>query len=133
MAEMKSPHKRKNSAFQFCANDYASDNKLALVSFAAQGLWIRMLCAMWVSDRQGYMVNDSSGKPATIAAIAVMCRCNEADAQKWIKELEDKEVFSRTPEGVIYSRRMVRDLLATEKAVQSGRKGGNPRLKSRAK
>jgi hypothetical protein len=45
-----------------------------------------------------------------------------------VAELEEHGVFSRTSEGVIYSRRMVRDLAKRQADVENGRKGGNPRL-----
>jgi hypothetical protein len=122
--------KRKAPAFFLYANDYASDNKLAQVSLAAQGLWVRMLCAMWVSDRQGYLVSTSSGKAPSIATIAITCRSSEAETEKLIKELEANEVFSRTEEGVIYSRRMLRDIEFKKQAIASGKTGGNPLLKA---
>lgn len=120
--------KRKAPAFQFYANDYASDNKLAQVSLSAQGLWVRMLCAMWVSDRQGYLVSTSAGAAPSLSAIAVTCRTTEAEALKGIKELEANEVLSRTKEGVIYSRRMLRDIEIKKAAILAGKTGGNPLL-----
>lgn len=121
--------KRKAPAFQFYANDYASDNKLAQVSLSAQGLWVRMLCAMWVSDRQGYLVFTSAGKAPSVSQIAITCRSTEAETEKALKELEAYEVFSRTEEGVIYSRRMLRDIEFKKQAIASGKTGGNPLLK----
>ena len=121
--------KRKAPAFQFFANDYASDNKLAQVSLSAQGLWVRLLCAMWVSDRQGYLVSTSSGKAPSLSQIAITCRSTEAETEKALKELEENEVFSRTEDGVIYSRRILRDLEFKKQAYESGKTGGNPYLK----
>jgi len=121
--------KRKAPAFQFFANDYASDNKLAQVSLSAQGLWVRLLCAMWVSDRQGYLVSTSSGKAPSLSQIAITCRSTEAETEKALKELEENEVFSRTEEGVIYSRRILRDLEFKKQSNEWGKTGGNPYLK----
>ena len=121
--------KRKAPAFQFFANDYASDNKVAQVSLSAQGLWVRLLCAMWVSDRQGYLVSTSSGKAPSLSQIAITCRSTEAETEKALKELEENEVFSRTEEGVIYSRRMLRDIEFKKQAYEAGKTGGNPYLK----
>jgi hypothetical protein len=47
---------------------------------------------------------------------------------RWIAELDAKSVFSRTPEGVIYSRRMVHDEEIRRKRAASGILGGNPAL-----
>ena len=121
--------KRKAPAFQFFANDYAADDKLAHVSLSAQGLWVRLLCAMWVSDRQGYLVSNSSGKAPNLSWIAITCRSTEAETEKALKELEENEVFSRTEDGVIYSRRILRDLEFKKQAYESGKTGGNPYLK----
>jgi hypothetical protein len=45
-----------------------------------------------------------------------------------VSELERKRVFSRTPEGIIFCRRMVRDEQKRNAHAEAGRLGGNPNL-----
>lgn len=57
--------------------------------------------------------------------------------QEQIKEfiaiLEDENVCSRTPTGIIYSRRMAKDYYKRVVAYRNGSKGGNPGVKGTAK
>lgn len=121
--------KRKAPAFQFYANDWLADTQLGRVSLLAHGLWINLLCRMWVSDKQGYLIGDCEGTPASLSQIAKDCRCTVEEAEKGIKELERHNIFSKTAEGVIYSRRMIRDIEFKKQAYESGKTGGNPILK----
>lgn len=51
------------------------------------------------------------------------------DAVKYhIQAIEDEGVFSRTPSGIIYSRRLVRDFRKRVVAFKNGRNGGNPSI-----
>ena len=121
--------KRKAPAFQFYANDWLADTQLGRVSLLAHGLWINLLCRMWVSDRQGYLIGDSEGAAPSVSQIAKDCRCTVEEAEKGLKELERHNIFSRTEEGVIYSRRMLRTIEERKAAIASGKAGGNPWLK----
>jgi len=121
--------KRKAPAFQFYANDWLADSQLGQVSPLARGLWIDLLCRMWVSDRQGYLILSSDGTAPTLSEIAKACRSTEAEAEKGLKELERYNIFSKTAEGVIYSRRMLRTIEERKAAIATGKAGGNPWLK----
>src|SRR5690606_29478412 len=59
----------------------------------------------------------------TVAQLANHCRISPAQCSKLLRELEDAGVPSRTPEGVLFSRRMVRDE-ATRNARAAGGKAG---------
>jgi len=61
--------------------------------------------------------------------VARIVGATEPEAAVLLAELEDAGVFSRTKEGTIYSRRMVRDDKQLQDDVKNGRRGGNPRLK----
>lgn len=121
--------KRKAPAFQFYANDWLADSQLGQVSPLARGLWIDLLSRMWVSDKQGYLILSSDGTAPTLSEIAKACRSTEAEAEKGLKELERYNIFSKTAEGVIYSRRMLRTIEERKAAIASGKSGGNPWLK----
>jgi hypothetical protein len=47
----------------------------------------------------------------------------------YLKILEDNGIFSRTDDGIIYSRRLVKDYRKRVQAYKNGKGGGNPNLK----
>lgn len=106
--------------------DWAADPALKLCSLAAQGLWMRLLCQCAESDRCAV---EMKGKPLSAAQIAVIVGRPEREVSRLIDELEANDVFSRDPDGAIYSRRMRRDADRRATDIANGRKGGNPRIK----
>lgn len=107
--------------------DYEGDDALRVVSLAAQGLWMRMLCAMHKGTPYGHLT--INGKQPTTRQIALMASTTEREAAKLITELEEAGVFSRADDGTIFNRRMVKDKAVSEKAREDGKRGGNPALK----
>lgn len=112
---------------KFCWRDWSSDKALHPCSLAAKGFWIEMLCIMHEGSPIGHLT--LGGKPATIRQMAANAYCTEKEAKKYLAELEDAGVFSRTDDGTIYSRRMVRDAELSEVQREHGKKGGNPQLR----
>lgn len=106
--------------------DYEGDDALRVVSLAAQGIWMRMLCAMHKGEPYGHLT--INGKPPTMRQIAMMASTTEREAKKLLAELGEAGVFSRTDDGVIFSRRMVRDMETHTRGVNDGKRGGNPKL-----
>lgn len=112
--------------FKFHAADWMSDPSLRMCSLAARGAWIDLLAIMHGSNaNRGYLrlPNGAPMQPVHIARI-VGCTTDEADAI--VRELEEAAVFSRTEDGCIYSRRMVRDEAEYQTFAAYGAKGGNP-------
>ena len=104
-------------SFPFYPGDWLRDN-VAGCSLAAQGLWLRMMMLGHESGRYGYLEVD--GSPMQPTLIARLCGCADlAQYETLLSELADAGVPSRTPNGVIYSRRMARD--AQERAVAAER------------
>jgi DNA-binding Lrp family transcriptional regulator len=77
-----------------------------------------MLDLMHDGEPYGHLTNN--GVPMTVAELARTVGESPAKVKKWLKELEDKRVLSRTAEGVIYSRRMVRDEEIRRKRAEGG-------------
>ena len=115
---------------KFWWSDYESDDALRLVSLAAQGMWMRMLCAMHRGQPYGHLAINSTAPSAR--QISIMLSATEKEVAKLLPELEKAGVFSRTDEGVIYSRRLVRDKAASAEAIANGKRGGNPALKPKS-
>jgi hypothetical protein len=80
-----------------------------------------MLCLMHDGQPYGHLV--SKGTPVTMRLLAIVAGITEAEATALVAELEAAQVFNRTPEGVIYSRRMVRDFEQYMRASEYGKSG----------
>jgi hypothetical protein len=111
---------------KFYPQDWRADEKLRLCSLAARGLWIEVLALMHRSERYGQLL--IGGRIPTDAQLAVQVGAPTNQVTDLLAELETNDVFSRTRNGVIYSRRMIRDAKRAETARKNGEKGGNPRL-----
>lgn len=112
---------------KFYPSDWQSDEGLRQCSLLSRGLWIEMIAVMHKSAVYGHLLiaglTPSEGQIATAVAADVKA------VRGAIAELEKWNVFSRTEDGVIYSRRMVSDAEKADKDVENGRGGGNPALK----
>jgi len=114
---------------KFYPGDWMQDAALRTCSVAARGLWIDVIAAMHANtNRRGYL-ELPTGKPMLACHVARIVGATEPEAAVLLAELEDAGVFSRTKEGTIYSRRMVRDDRQLQDDVKNGKRGGNPRLK----
>lgn len=99
--------------------DWRAKPALQLCSLAARGLWIEMLTLMADTPDASVRVN---GAAATIPQIAELCRHRGQDVEPLLAELEANGVFSRDADGVIYSRRMRKDLLKLRRSSAGGKK-----------
>lgn len=112
---------------KFYPTDWRSDPRLRMCGMAARGLWIEMIALMHEAAPYGHLL--VSGRSPTDAQLAVLAGAPPDQVPELIGELESAGVFSRTKEGVIYSRKMTR---AAKKAAldrKAGNRGGNPKLK----
>jgi hypothetical protein len=99
--------KRSLPWLQFYPSDWLSDS-VAGCSLAAQGLWLRMLFVAHNSQRYGHLESDARAIPDD--QLSRRCGCASVEEYRsLLAELVAAGVPARTPEGVIYSRRMVRD------------------------
>ena len=114
---------------KFFTGDYFRDPGVRSVSLAARGLWMDMLCLMHQNARKGYLQHPS-GLPVTPVQLARMAGGGVDEVAGLLQELENSGVFSRTKDGVIYSRRMDRDARKSALCSEAGRRGGgSPKLK----
>lgn len=97
----------KRPAFQFYPADWRKDAELQSCSIAAQGLWINALCIAHECDPYGHLTVNS--KPMTPAQLGRLCGLAAKECDGLLAELLDAGVASKTAEGAIFSRRMVRD------------------------
>jgi hypothetical protein len=85
-----------------------------------------MICIMHEGEPYGHLL--VSDRPPTTKQLAALAGISNAECEKFLTELELAGVYSKTEEGVIYSRRMVRDKAKAEKDRENGKGGGNPQL-----
>lgn len=88
--------------------DWAAADDLQACSLPARGLWIEMLLLMWSSPVRGEL-RTKDGRPYDAARLARWVRADLATVEGLLAELEREKVFSRTADGCIFQRRMVRE------------------------
>lgn len=94
-------------SFSFYPGDWLRDN-VSGCSMAAQGLWLRMMLVMHDSERYGYFCSNGVAIPDETAARRTGCASVD-EYRTLLAELERQSVPSRTSDGILFSRRMVRD------------------------
>ncbi len=112
--------------FKFYPADWRAEPALRMVSMEARGLWIECMCLMHEAEPYGHLrvrnvVMDEQ-------RLALMCGTSEQNVRACLHELERAGVLSRTRDGVIYCRRMVRDEAKRSRAQANGNRGGDPDL-----
>lgn len=111
---------------KFYTSDWRADPRLKMCSASARGVWIEMICLMHEATPYGHLL--IHGQSPNEAQLASLTGIPSADLPDMIAELERMGVFSRTREGVIYSRKLVRMASTSAKARKNGKLGGNPTL-----
>jgi hypothetical protein len=111
----------KRPSFQFYPADWRKDMALQSCSVAARGLWVDMLCIAHECEPYGHLT--VNGRPMTPAQIGRHTGLTERECSRLVAELEDSGVLSRTDEGAIFSRRMVRDEDIRQRRAEGGKAG----------
>jgi hypothetical protein len=114
---------------KFYPSDWRADPALRMCSLGARGLWAELMCIMHEAEPYGFLL--VNGLPMNEKQIASLAGAPLRETVNYIAELESCGVFSRSPAGVIYSRRMKRDQEKAEKDKANGKGGGNPNIKLR--
>jgi hypothetical protein len=90
-----------------------------------------MICFMHEGTPYGHLkVGDKVILPSNLAR---MVGDNQEVVADWLLELEQAGVYETTDEGVIYSKRMIRDENLRQIRAAGGSKGGNPALMDKGK
>ncbi len=107
-------------------SNWRGDHLLHGCSLAARGLWIEMIAIMDDCSPRGHLVAPN-GDPMPLSALAMQAGRPEAEVAAALAELEANRVFSRTPRGIIFSRRMARDAVIREARSEAGKASGRAR------
>jgi hypothetical protein len=117
----------KRPSFQFYPSDWLRDTALRSCSTGARGLWIDMICYMHEGNPYGHLkVGD---KVILAHNLARMVGETLDVVEGWLNELKLAGVYDLTTDGVIFSRRMIRDENLRNIRALGGKLGGNPALK----
>lgn len=111
---------------KFYPTAWRSDPRLRMCGLAARGLWIEMIALMHEASPYGHLL--VAGQSPTDAQLAVLTGAPSEQIPELLGELEEAGVFSRTKEGVIYSRKMTDMAKKAAVARKNGKTGGNPSL-----
>jgi hypothetical protein len=96
-----------NPWLKFYPRDWRGDQALRLVSLAARGLWIEMLCVMHEAAPYGHLL--VGGSAVDEAALARVVGAPVEEVQALLVELRAAGVLRTTRSGVVFSKRMTAD------------------------
>jgi hypothetical protein len=116
----------------FYVKDWLGCPELRRCGRAAMGLWMDMLCEMWMNNPRGTLLHGkpvSDNKPITNDNKRYE-GYNKRD-NKLITELEREKVFSRFEDGTIYCRRMYREALEERQIGEARSEAGKRGMASR--
>ena len=94
-------------SFPFYPDDWLNDLALRGCSPLSRAIWMDLICLMHQGIPYGHLA-DKAG-PLAMRFVASRCGVSLKQLMLAIEDLEKRDVFSRTDEKTIYSRRMVRD------------------------
>lgn len=142
MAKAKAAGIGRNPWIKWYTRDWRSDPPLRMCSFGARGLWADLLSLMWEANVVGFLLVE--GVAPTPRDLVGLLGGAERDIRRLIDELGAKNVYSITgqpmpddvralvpagmPDGVMLSRRMVRDKAKADRDRANGKGGGNPQI-----
>ena len=112
---------------KFYFTDWQADPGLRLCSRGARSFLLDLMAIMHQADPYGYLL--VHGEKPTVAITARLTQDTVQEAAKYLAELVGKGVLSVREDGVLFSRKMVRDEEKRRISAESGRRGGNPALK----
>lgn len=120
-------HKDRDVYMKFFPSDWRGDEALRNCTLAARGLWVELMCLAHKSG--GYVL--VNGCPPSPLLLSRQVGCSRGELSRLLSELRTHGVCSVTEDGVVYSRRMVRDAKRRETNQANGSHGGNPKLTNR--
>lgn len=85
-------------------DDWQSNISLKLCSTSTRCLWFELIILMASSEKYGFLC--VNGKPMKVSLISKLTCMTRQQIIKGLKELEEKEIFSRDENGVIFSKKL---------------------------
>ncbi len=117
----------KRPAYQWYPGDFRRDTAVQACPLLVRGLWREMLDLMHDGEPYGHLT--AGGVAITEQQLARIVGESIRRICEALQMLEERQVFSRTPDGVIFSRRMVRDEEIRRRRAEGGKDSEkNPRV-----
>lgn len=114
--------KTNNPSSTFWWKDYAADTGLMRCSYAAQGFWMRCLCIMASAD--GYLKDGNLVLTAADLSLMLPGNLSPEQCEAYLNELLRNNVATKTRQGCVFNRRMVRAKRVSAVNSANGKKGG---------
>lgn len=109
---------RKRPSYQWYPGDFKRDTGLQACSFMARSVWREMLDLMHDGEPYGHLA--IGGVAMSAHAVSRMIGIDLRTFNKIVAELEQFCVYSVSTDGLIYSRRMVRDEARRNTSAEKG-------------
>jgi len=107
----------------FFWSDWQNDQQLKLCSLPSQAIWMRCLCVCAQSfPRRGFLLINGE-KPST-EELAKLFGCTPESIDAGLAELRARVVCGVARDGILYSRRMVREAKIKAANRKGGKRGG---------
>lgn len=124
---MKKNASERAPAFLFFPGDWLNDPGLRMCSYETKGVWIDLLCIMFMSNEPGVLkigdeILDAKG-------VQKLVKIAPKKFKKVWDELQKFGVLKRDEIGRFYSKRMVNEEVLRQVRREVGKLGGNPNLK----
>lgn len=119
--------KSKKESFAFYPEDWMSDSRLRLCSPGARGLWIDILCLMYLSNERGYLLINDTVLDEEMLQKTLGYEAKEFD--NYFTELMRYQIIKKDEKNRYFCKRIVNAQQLSEKRSASGKLGGNPNLK----
>jgi len=111
---------------QFFTGDWKKDPGIQALDYEARGVWFEMLIIMHESDSRGKLTLNGDKMPDE--ALARLLGLDEAKTKQILGKILSYGVASEEQDtGIIYCRRMLRDIDLRKKRAEAGSKGGKQR------
>lgn len=115
--------------FKFYPADWRADVALRSCTPTARAIWIDLLGLMHEAEPYGYLL--INGEAPSVKRLCGLLNMHHKTLIAGLKDLQINGVYSVDSEGVIFSRRMVRDYEKAKRDQDNGRRGGNPNIKKK--
>lgn len=111
---------------KFYPSDWRSDPALRACTPTARSIWIDLIGLMHEAEPYGYLL--LNGVAPSVKTLSGLLNVHHKTLIAGMINLSENGVYSTDENGVIYSRRMVRDHAKALLDQENGRRGGNPRV-----
>lgn len=118
----------RHSYIAFYGRDWLGDSMLRMCTANERGVWIDLLCVMMSGVPYGHLAINN--RAMTDSEVARVIGLDEKAYKDIFHSLLEKGIPSKTNDGIVYSRRLVRDHKRFTDGSKYGKKGGgNPALR----